>query len=1233
MLLRLQSLELVQLFRQPGGAEFVSFGNELLYALAWQLGIPASDVWTCSRTDIPDGGVDARIASGRDTDSSGFLRAPTAWQFKATGGDSIGPADIRRELAERPSSADEIRYVRNCIIRGDGYRFCVADFLTPQKREQLQNEIDIAVSELNQHAPRGLVLSLDDLVQLANAFPALVLRYKSSVASQLKTLQAWRASVTAVTRNYVPGSRFDITQKAILTHCDLNQPVNEVVLPIQGAAGVGKTRAVYESLRQLPAAESVVVYTDDEEDAVGLSNILANDTLGGGQAILVADECSLATRQQIANALRGATGRVRCICVDNSSDHLSTLAPELSLEKLPTAEVEQILAANFQSVPSDRRRVYASLCEGFIRLAADMCRFDPQIGSAGAISPVLSSLQAYYHARLDVEQRIAVQTIALLRRVKHKGEGGRSEFDLLCSLVGQDPRQIAQRLSLIKDSPGFIERGALYYRATPQIIAIIALTEAWREWAEPNSDDFLSRIPAELQESFLQRVSESGSQEVRETVRRFFRRFADNFTPRELADLKLVNRFIQLVETDPNVYLPSLRRVVESASPEELLAGSEWEHGGWGPRRQLVWLAERIAQFPEFFPDAEAILFALANEESEPKIGNNATKTWQRLFRLYLSGTSIPLIERLRVLGERLSRATIGQAELFKGALDMILDFHGSRVLGPPVMAGRIPPPDWEPRTQDEARKSIDAALALVRSAMAHPVVAIADGAKRTLINNADALVRAGWLTQLRRSFSDFELEEGLRANLVRNLKYFLRLRKIPDSIRYEEGYLGEVQDWIKELEPKSIMGRLREVVGSSSWDHFQHEKEYETELESLATAMVSDSAFFNSALDWLTSSEARSAAEFGVALAAKDRSGAYLDAIVEKSRRGQIGLARGYINGLIYRAEVNPKKLNELLDRLELENPSLAFLLALAGGKPLSSLDRALRLVKSGKLPPSQLRNFTHWIGNERTSNEEAIRAVNLLLPMAQSGQSDAADTIVDLLAARLSSGTFDALLKEHGKLLCDVLSTVMPDREAFWWHRLMAKAVGLCPQTVISAATRAMIGDNFELREQAKNLVANLGSTYPDLVMDAIGHVVLSEETGWHFFMSKYPVFTALPLSVVEGWMRKNGVAAARKVARHVPKPYLNADGSPGLHPLTEFLLREFEQDDRTFIEFCAGVHSLQMYMGDIAAAREREGLVAKAFLNHPLRRAREWAQHEEESARADAQRHREMMDEMDA
>ncbi len=55
----------------------------------------------------------------------------------------------------------------------------------------------------------------------------------------------------------------------------------------------------------------------------------------------------------------------------------------------------------------------------------------------------------------------------------------------------------------------------------------------------------------------------------------------------------------------------------------------------WGPRRNLVWLAERMAQFEEYFNYAESILLRLALTENEPGISNNATGIWKGFFISY----------------------------------------------------------------------------------------------------------------------------------------------------------------------------------------------------------------------------------------------------------------------------------------------------------------------------------------------------------------------------------------------------------------------------------------------------------------------------------------------------------------------------------------------------------------------------------------------------------------------
>jgi len=92
--MKLDELELVQLFRQPGGKEFVRFCNEVIRTTCWAHGVPQSEVSTTLRTDIADGGVDTRVGRGISDDKFGYFETPSVWQFKAA--DQAGLRACRR---------------------------------------------------------------------------------------------------------------------------------------------------------------------------------------------------------------------------------------------------------------------------------------------------------------------------------------------------------------------------------------------------------------------------------------------------------------------------------------------------------------------------------------------------------------------------------------------------------------------------------------------------------------------------------------------------------------------------------------------------------------------------------------------------------------------------------------------------------------------------------------------------------------------------------------------------------------------------------------------------------------------------------------------------------------------------------------------------------------------------------------------------------------------------------
>ena len=97
-MLRLEALEVIQRFRKPGGDDFALFCNKIIRASCWTGGVPQSEVWTTSRTDAKDKGVDTLVGKAILGDESGYFESPTIWQFKGADESIIGRNDMAAEV-------------------------------------------------------------------------------------------------------------------------------------------------------------------------------------------------------------------------------------------------------------------------------------------------------------------------------------------------------------------------------------------------------------------------------------------------------------------------------------------------------------------------------------------------------------------------------------------------------------------------------------------------------------------------------------------------------------------------------------------------------------------------------------------------------------------------------------------------------------------------------------------------------------------------------------------------------------------------------------------------------------------------------------------------------------------------------------------------------------------------------------------------------------------------------
>lgn len=265
-------------------------------------------------------------------------------------------------------------------------------------------------------------------------YPAIILRFfHRGLVGSITDLDTHLANIRSATPTYVDNSAWNSVQDEIKKHVDFNGVRPDPVLTIQGKAGVGKTRMVCEVLKRDSQAKNLVLYSNDDQSVVNIVRELS--TSSETKAIIIADECSLNSRETISRTISGYANRIRVISVDNQGENAHSIDPQYSLEKMSDELVLQILTSNFPMIPEERRRLYSSISGGFVRMAADLCRYDAVIVASGRVGPI-KEISTYYRERLNDGQRRVVEAISLFPQVGFK-DNVRDNLDFVCSFCGK----------------------------------------------------------------------------------------------------------------------------------------------------------------------------------------------------------------------------------------------------------------------------------------------------------------------------------------------------------------------------------------------------------------------------------------------------------------------------------------------------------------------------------------------------------------------------------------------------------------------------------------------------------------------------------------------------------------------------------------------------------------------------------------------------------------------------
>lgn len=762
----------------------VLFIRLLLLAESSRLRDPAGSVNVPGDIYSGDGGVDGQTSLGPNA-APPFLVGAWSWQIKAT-----EAFRVAEELAKDGVKKD--------VAEGRDYVIVCTKELTGRKRSTRTKVIVDGVKALD--ATRtGAILTIEDVERMARVHPTVPALMGGPHPLGM-TLDFWASELEV--------DRFPYQEEA--TRQRQVEQIRSFALGdrdafhlhVFGDSGVGKSRAVYEALKQDGLHERVaghVQYTEGARRALYLA-ASTDET----NAIVVVDEVEPTEAEQLHRAAAAAEGRIRLITVgDRGSREMS--ADATSVEIVPLAEgAVQALAQRVGGISSEDAGYVANLSEGYPKLAVLLAEAIRDTKTRG---PLIDLIRGRRIGELleemlpDEEARRVLAHLALVNRLGYDGEL-EVEARQLCETFGLPYR--AFRVRVDRETGRFVAAAGRYRRVSPQAFAV------WlaQRLIEADPDDFIAKLgqlPDTLFSSFRLQLQELGGNATFDgvmtevVVRRTatFRGVSD-VTP---ADAQLLNA---VSFASPDLGADQIHALVVSSSPVELAGFSDER------RRSFVWALQHLLWFSSTYERAASSLLALAAHENE-SWANNASGILAGSFQMRLGGTEMPLATRFGWL--RTHAADFGDKSLrvAVGAVVASLSMNETRMGG--WRGARLQPAEWRPASAGEVLELYQQGLDLLTT------WANAYGQLRPDI--AKALARALWTLVRSRSTAayvaavrsvDWDSEE--RSELLTAVRRELSMNEaLGPEDRSSLGSLAE------SLEGDAGHSRLETLLATEVWE------------------------------------------------------------------------------------------------------------------------------------------------------------------------------------------------------------------------------------------------------------------------------------------------------------------------------------------------------------------------------------------------------------------------------
>ena len=887
------------------------FLRSLLQAEAEANGLPADGIHVAEDYFVADGAEDAHIRwEGGPARTPHLPARHTQFQIK-TG--AITPAKAARDVVTKGGQVKEM--VRSALESGGHYMLLCTTSLTGQKAQAIANSIreSIVNAGLSVLPDQIHVQDGDQLAAWTNTYPAIVTRLKERTrpnsAGPFRSWVQWADRSEHTLSPLVDDERLPRLRARLVG--ELGQP--GAVVRVLGAAGVGKSRLVLESLdsndaRGLPMWECVLYADQSEVEETAICGVVRTLSETGARAIVVVDDCPPDTHQRLSGMVTAPRSRLSLVTVDNDEARSASAhdSSTVHVGLAPLVVTEAIIDRELPSLPSEDRRRLLLFSRGFPTIAV-------RVADAWASKrPMPYSTDRYFvdafvTGRSDPEPELAVRAamlIAAFGTVRHTVD--RSQVDDLARWGrGITPADIHAALGRLVERGVVQRRGGLVV-LQPRPVAMQLTERQWREWAPAQWIALLTGdVNPQLKSNAARQLAWMNDTEVAQDVANTI--LGPNGPLDGLASLSEpahARVLLHLAAIDTQLAADCIRRALDDVSDLRSVRGEL--------RRDLVEALEMIAFPADTFDDAASLLLRLAVGETEGSISNNATGQLAALFPILEGATSADGASRIAFLrdaaktNDPLQRAVVVNA-LLEGAKTMFF----SRMVGAETHGSRPALEPWRPDNGEDAASYVTSCVELLAQQATtggEPGLA----AKARLGNLLRSLVGFGLIEVVEGAVRQARDATGGWPEATESLGHYIQF----DTTDATPDIADRVKALVELLQPRTLPERIHDLVSKMPWDYpngedLDYDEQRRRQLDAVhgvAQDALRQSSLLAEQLPQLCHGSQRWAAAFGEFLGTRiDSPEVWLDRIATAtsqtpSEARNFDLLSGFLKGLYER-------------------------------------------------------------------------------------------------------------------------------------------------------------------------------------------------------------------------------------------------------------------------------------------------------------------------------------------